>query len=784
MGLRGVKNALGAGTQQVTAEEAAAQTNTNPVANQMLQTATGAGPDSVKMTGTPAQQQGALSRVSQTLTARDAKVQTQTAAQQGATVNAAAAQQSVALQTLAKTAPMVAERIKNSILAQSAPASLTDKIDRDALKAKLGASAPEAEALLRKQIGGTPLSPQETARLTALVKPAGGALTQADLGAFVKDPAQGMDAAKQIFGNKDPKAMSLGQLTEEDAKKLGFQNLADLELSTRSITGKSLAETNIAELESAAASYAAKNATDVGKLRATISDATASGAEKAFAQEKLRQLGYENVLTEQARQGDLAKQIAAGDTVRVGGVSMPVGDITKSPEILAMLAPALVEGTAGELALADLEAKSPELAAFARKNRAALAPVLASFQGPIEALAKAQEAKLEAFGGKALLADPVFSNLLKNAGIDPNKMDGAVVDPASIPEPMRSIIAVSKSANEPGLPLSERNARAQSAIRQAALSEKLSSSGLTRFAKDPKTLATLASLPAGSEDDFIKLESTTDALADAAVTGGPGAKELQARTITQTRIVPGKPPFGKPTQVRETVPNPAWETANKQLQDMRKNNLAPAVGVGAKEFAATLASLTNPALQGTFRTSVLTGELAGDPAFKSGAAFEAATKALAATAGNNSLPIADRIAAQKKLGQYGEALKALNPTSETAKTAVKTVAAAADKKAVTELATAPKLWVDVSRDMAGHREAADAMYNDTKNPNPRKLEIHADNVEALVTKSRAALNAAKTKYAASPSAQAELKKQEAELVKAEAEAVNIRKLAGWLRNNR
>jgi hypothetical protein len=765
------------------------------VANQMLQTATGAGPDSVKMTGTPAQQQGALSRVSQTLTARDAKVQTQTAAQQGATVNAAAAQQSVALQTLAKTAPMVAERIKNSILAQSAPAALTNKIDSAALSAKLGANAPEAEALLRKQIasttGGPQLDEKETARLTALVKPGGGELTQADLGAFVKDPAQGMDAAKQIFGNKDPKAMSLGQLTEEDAKKLGFQNLADLELSTRSITGKSLADTNIQELESAAASYAAKNAMDVGKLRATRDDPTASGAEKAFAQEKLRQLGYENVLTEQARQGDLAKQITAGDTVRVGGVSMPVGDITKSPEILAMLAPALVEGTAGELALADLEAKSPELAAFARKNRAALAPVLASFQGPIEALAKAQEAKLEAFGGKALLADPVFSNLLKNAGIDPNKMDGAVINPANIPEPMRSIIAVSKSANDPGLPMSERNARAQSAIRQAALSEKLSSSGLTRFAKDPKTLATLASLPAGSEDDFIKLESTTDALADAAVTGGPGAKELQAkldkipRTITQTRIVPGKPPFGKPTQVRETVPNPAWETANKQLQDMRKNNLAPAVGVGAKEFAATLASFSNPALQGTFKSSALSKfGFEGDPAFKSGAAFEAATKALAATAGNNSLPIADRIAAQAKLGQYGEALKALNPTSETAKTAVKTVAAAADKKAVTELATAPKLWVDVSRDMAGHREAADAMYNDTKNPNPRKLEIHADNVEALVTKSRAALNAAKTKYAASPSAQAELKKQEAELVKAEAEAVNIRKLAGWLRNNR
>jgi error-prone DNA polymerase len=38
------------------------------------------------MTGTPAQQQGALSRVTQTLTARDAKAQNQTAAQQGATL--------------------------------------------------------------------------------------------------------------------------------------------------------------------------------------------------------------------------------------------------------------------------------------------------------------------------------------------------------------------------------------------------------------------------------------------------------------------------------------------------------------------------------------------------------------------------------------------------------------------------------------------------------------------------------------------------------------------------
>jgi len=626
MGLRStIKNALGGGLQQTTLDEAAAQTGTTPQQSQVLASAAGAGPDAVKMIGTPQQTAGAIQRTVRAAaqpTVQDTRTAIATSQQQGARPEQAS-QMTQPLSGLPAAMQRVSELVKEQALgAQAKTATDTMTFDQTALAQKVGqANVARAEELTRKALTGS-LSTVEAAELTGLLKPgskAGETFSLDDLKSFVRDASTGapLDVARQLLGSLDPQATAMSALSDADAKTLGFAGgLADLQAAVQAITGKDLSQVKVADLPAAVQAYNMRTFKDVGAMQATLANPASSPAAKAAALDRLKLLGYRNVLTEQERAGDLQKQIEAGATVRIGGLQVPVAEVTTNPELLAKLAPALQDTPEGRLALDKLREADPALAAWAEKNKPALKPVVQNAQDEIDALVDLNRQNRAALGGETFLQNPLAARLLEEAGIDPSAMTGKPFDVAKLPEPARTIIRAQVAAQNLGDPRARPVAEAKVA-RLLEVYDGLSANPLTKsYAQDPKVMDAIASLP-GNPADNVK------AYAELAPTSG------RFRTA-----------------------------ANGGLA--APQTMAPVLGLDASSVKAGIAGLTSPALSAARAT--LQGQLGltGDPALANMATLNTEMKRLSTLAGNPQAPLADRIAAQAKLKTYGAYLKGLD----------------------------------------------------------------------------------------------------------------------------
>jgi hypothetical protein len=627
VGLRStIKNALGGGLQQTSLDEAAAQTGTIPQQSQVLASAAGAGPDAVKMIGTPQQTAGAIQRTVRTAaqpTVQDTKSAIAQSQQQGAQASQQAAGATQALSGLPAAMQRVAELVKQQALGQQAKAATdTMTFDQQALAQKVGpANAARAEELTRKALTGS-LSTVESAELTGLLKPgakAGETFSLDDLKTFVRDASTGapIDVARQLLGSLDPNATALSAISDADAKQLGFPGgLSDLAAAIQTITGKDLSQVKVADLPAAVQAFNMRTFKDVGAMQATLANPAASPAAKAAALDRLKLLGYQNVLTEQERAGDLQKQIEAGTTVKIGGLQIPVAEITSNPELLAKIAPALQDTPEGRLALDKLKAEDPALAAWAEKNKPALMPVVAGAQDEIDALVNLNKQNRAALGGESFLQNPQAAKLLQDAGIDPTAMTGQPLDISKFKEPARTIIRAQVAAQNLGDPRARPVAEAKVAKLLETYDSMMADPYAKTLAADPKLLDAIASLP----------------------------NDAASNVKAYAELAPMRQYFQRASGGGLAAPA----------------TVAPVLGLDAKAVSAGIQGLTSPAL-GAARTK-LQGELGltGDPALANMAALNTEMKRLSTLAGNPQASLADRIDAQKKLKTYGAYLKGLD----------------------------------------------------------------------------------------------------------------------------
>lgn len=629
MGLRSIiKNALGGGLQQTSLDEAAAQTGTIPQQSQVLASAAGAGPDAVKMIGTPQQTAGAIQRTVRTAaqpTVQDTKSAIAQSQQQGAQASQQAAGATQALSGLPAAMQRVAELVKQQALGQQAKAATdTMTFDQQALAQKVGpANAARAEELTRKALTGS-LSTVESAELTGLLKPgakAGETFSLDDLKTFVRDASTGapIDVARQLLGSLDPNATALSAISDADAKQLGFPGgLSDLAAAIQTITGKDLSQVKVADLPAAVQAFNMRTFKDVGAMQATLANPAASPAAKAAALDRLKLLGYQNVLTEQERAGDLQKQIEAGTTVKIGGLQIPVAEITSNPELLAKIAPALQDTPEGRLALDKLKAEDPALAAWAEKNKPALMPVVAGAQDEIDALVNLNKQNRAALGGESFLQNPLAAKLLQDAGIDPTAMTGQPLDISKFKEPARTIIRAQVAAQNLGDPRARPVAEAKVAKLLETYDKMMEDPYTKTLATDPKLLDAIANMP------------------------DPGDPAGNVKAYSE--LAPMRQYFQRASGGGLAAPA----------------TMAPVLGLDAQAIAAGVRGLTNTALTPVRNELQKTLKLEGDPALVSPAALNTEMKRLSTLAGNPQASLADRIDAQKKLKTYGAYLKGLD----------------------------------------------------------------------------------------------------------------------------
>jgi hypothetical protein len=94
-------------------------------------------------------------------------------------------------------------------------------------------------------------------------------------------------------------------------------------------------------------------------------------AEKDFARQRLAEMGAVGVTSIEEKTNNLEAQVAAGDTVVVGGQAVKVSELMSDPKLKATIATALESDDE----LAKLEKTDKDLASWIRNNKAALVPV-------------------------------------------------------------------------------------------------------------------------------------------------------------------------------------------------------------------------------------------------------------------------------------------------------------------------------------------------------------------------------------------------------------------------
>jgi hypothetical protein len=181
------------------------------------------------------------------------------------------------------------------------------------------------------------------------------------------------DIKKQIstaLGNfSDVKMRQLGADFTPDDTDLATNN--NEIASILGLTDEQLGDMTLGEVRAQLKAWKTRNFQDVEILRDVLQDPSYSMAEKDFARQRLAEMGAVGVTSIEEKTNNLEAQVAAGDTVVVGGQAVKVSELMSDPKLKATIATALESDDE----LAKLAKTDAALATWIKNNKAALVPV-------------------------------------------------------------------------------------------------------------------------------------------------------------------------------------------------------------------------------------------------------------------------------------------------------------------------------------------------------------------------------------------------------------------------
>lgn len=180
------------------------------------------------------------------------------------------------------------------------------------------------------------------------------------------------DIKKQMVGvlqnYSDVKMRDLPKVMEDFANQ---QNNINDVAALLGLSDEAFGELTLGQVQAQLRAWKNRNFQDVDALRSVLEDPTYSLAEKDFARERLAEMGAIGVTSIEQKTENLEAQMAAGDTVTVGGVRVKVSELMSDPKLKAVVATALDKPEE----LAKLEKTDADLAKWITNNKNALVEV-------------------------------------------------------------------------------------------------------------------------------------------------------------------------------------------------------------------------------------------------------------------------------------------------------------------------------------------------------------------------------------------------------------------------
>jgi hypothetical protein len=180
------------------------------------------------------------------------------------------------------------------------------------------------------------------------------------------------DVKKQISTVlQDFSDVKMEELPEEFARFADPSNNITDAAAILGLTDEQFGKMTLGEVRAQLKAWKTRNFQDVEILRDVLQDPSYSMAEKDFARQRLAEMGAVGVTSIEEKTNNLEAQVAAGDTVVVGGQAVKVSELMSDPKLKATIATALESDDE----LAKLEKTDKDLASWIRNNKAALVPV-------------------------------------------------------------------------------------------------------------------------------------------------------------------------------------------------------------------------------------------------------------------------------------------------------------------------------------------------------------------------------------------------------------------------
>lgn len=485
------------GIQQLSAARGLTAPPTAPVGAAGL----GAGPDTAKMMGTPAQKTGAVSMAGesgQTLADRLRRKTERTKA---------TAEEQVA-KKLSETMSgfgSIGEKVKNLVVGETrkltesqVPVEIKQAIDTSKLKALALGPEGEAEATkLLETLANPDSTPEQKNQATADLK------NNYDIDQAAAYDYLKTDAAKQIAQSViDPDQIKvdetlltqMGYETPEQQDELlaalGMENMEEL-------AGKSMTE-----VQDLVNSRIQEEFSQTESLRQMAADPNASPAERAEAISLLRDMGAVGVIATEAEMDDLSRAVAEADEITFGGETYQLADLLSDDTITGMV---------GKYIDALDNPDDPEnkkyiekfkndpdtqfLAQFAESHKAAFQDLMVENRQQMESFDELQKGNQQFFDGLAGFPKDV----LKDMGYDPDKLHGtdlteglpAILTLASGPQGAETKDLISKLPTDVAKQLSDLD---ETTLRRIGVTGEMNQDGFQSFIRYDKQIKAVDNL--------------------------------------------------------------------------------------------------------------------------------------------------------------------------------------------------------------------------------------------------------------------------------------------------
>jgi len=217
------------------------------------------------------------------------------------------------------------------------------------------------------------------------------------------------DVKKQISTVlQDFSDVKMRELPEEFARFADPSNNVTDAAAILGLTDEQFGNMTLGEVRAQLKAWKTRNFQDVEILRDVLQDPSYSMAEKDFARQRLAEMGAVGVTSIEEKTNNLEAQVAAGDTVVVGGQAVKVSELMSDPKLKATIATALESDDE----LAKLEKTDKDLAAWIKNNKAALVPVRNELLKGTEAFAANNKVFADKIGEDSAAYSKLFDSLI------------------------------------------------------------------------------------------------------------------------------------------------------------------------------------------------------------------------------------------------------------------------------------------------------------------------------------------------------------------------------------